>query len=92
MLKISLVERSGRNPRSAGQHRGNLTPDLIRVENGNRSDLLRKTIRRFNQRIKNAWFIVGVAGALRGISEHTGHCWRRVRGHCDINQGALCGR
>jgi hypothetical protein len=31
---------------------------------GNRSDLLRKTIRRFDQRIKNAWFIVGVAGAL----------------------------
>jgi hypothetical protein len=26
--------------------------------------LLRETIRRFNQRIKNAWFIVGVAGAL----------------------------
>ena len=31
---------------------------------GDRSDLLRKTIRRFNQRIKNAGFIVGVAGAL----------------------------
>ncbi|MEH2494966.1 hypothetical protein V1294_001445 [Bradyrhizobium sp. AZCC 1678] len=54
-----------------------LNADLVQVENdpwakisghdpfgGNRSDLLRKTIRRFDQRIKNAWFIVGVAGAL----------------------------
>ncbi len=29
--------------------------------------------------------------SLRGIAEHTGHCWRCDRGHCDINQGALCG-
>jgi hypothetical protein len=46
-----------------------LNADLVQVENdpwakisghdpfgGNRSDLLRKTIRRFDQRIKNAWF------------------------------------